>query len=427
MRRKALLAVVSLGAVVTLVLAGCSGGRATPSPTVVNFSAANTQGAVPLTVQFRDETLGDVVGWAWNFGDGSSISTERNPHHTYVTPGVFDVTLAVTSASGTRTITKGAFVRTTASVVTLPPLTPSGADVIGAPTLTASVASSSITPGEETILRLTLDTAPTGLAGFDIGLVFTNGAVVQATSVEFPAFGLTDTIPETFPTPTLRIKAVDVLRSVSPGATNILLATVRVKGLNTGTTIVALTPFRLDDDAGDAFAVAIVQPTIDVTSIDVPASFTMALESRFEATGPSWVTAYQLDLYVAGANPFTSTPFRSYTGFTDETGSISLLVPTGVYDVRGKGSHSLRVLSPNVTISDGLLLDLGVQLEGDTNGDNVVDAADYSAILLSFGQLVADLDPEKRNLDFNQDGVIDSVDYSLLLRNFGLFGEPPFN
>lgn len=42
---------------------------------------------------------GEVAGWNWNFGDGST-STERNPRHTYSQPGKYTVLLTVEDESG---------------------------------------------------------------------------------------------------------------------------------------------------------------------------------------------------------------------------------------------------------------------------------------------------------------------------------------
>ncbi|MCH7397007.1 gliding motility-associated C-terminal domain-containing protein [Belliella sp. DSM 107340] len=43
-------------------------------------------------VRFNDRTLGNVIAWEWNFGDGNS-STEQNPIHTYTSTGNYKVTL----------------------------------------------------------------------------------------------------------------------------------------------------------------------------------------------------------------------------------------------------------------------------------------------------------------------------------------------
>lgn len=52
-----------------------------------------------LTVLFTDLSLGEPVGWIWDFGDGGA-STERNPSHTYARPGNFTVRLTIVNAFG---------------------------------------------------------------------------------------------------------------------------------------------------------------------------------------------------------------------------------------------------------------------------------------------------------------------------------------
>jgi PKD repeat protein len=63
-----------------------------------------------LACRFTDKSKdddGSVVAWAWNFGDGGTTG-ERNPVHTYTTPGKYDVVLTVTDDLGaTATKVKG--------------------------------------------------------------------------------------------------------------------------------------------------------------------------------------------------------------------------------------------------------------------------------------------------------------------------------
>ncbi|MCE5298976.1 MAG: PKD domain-containing protein [Methanoregulaceae archaeon] len=68
-----------------------------PSSLVAKFTADPMKGKPPLTVQFRDESVGETESRSWNFGDGYT-STERNPLHTYQTPGNYSVVLAIQSA-----------------------------------------------------------------------------------------------------------------------------------------------------------------------------------------------------------------------------------------------------------------------------------------------------------------------------------------
>ncbi len=62
------------------------------------FTASPNIGIVPLTVEFTDNTAGDIDGWLWDFGDGST-SDEQDPVHDYTEPGDYTVTLTVTGPS----------------------------------------------------------------------------------------------------------------------------------------------------------------------------------------------------------------------------------------------------------------------------------------------------------------------------------------
>lgn len=72
------------------------------------YTTSNPDNLAPLTVAFTDRSEGSIERWYWDFGDGT-ISTDRNPIHTFTRPGDYDVTLSVTDhysgSAFTRTIT----------------------------------------------------------------------------------------------------------------------------------------------------------------------------------------------------------------------------------------------------------------------------------------------------------------------------------
>ena len=68
-------------------------------PPEADFTAAPLTGDKPLDVQFNDASSGDPTSWNWNFGDGNT-STLQNPLHTYMTVGVYNVTMEAINAGG---------------------------------------------------------------------------------------------------------------------------------------------------------------------------------------------------------------------------------------------------------------------------------------------------------------------------------------
>lgn len=65
------------------------------------FSANPETGCTPMTVNFSNDSSGEISSLAWRFPGGTpAFSTENDPSITYNNPGSFDVTLVVTNAAG---------------------------------------------------------------------------------------------------------------------------------------------------------------------------------------------------------------------------------------------------------------------------------------------------------------------------------------
>ena len=80
---------------------------AASAPTA-SFGAAETRGDAPFSASFTDtsDPSGSAItGWSWDFGDGGG-STAQNPTHVYAVPGTYSVSLTVTNALGSDTVTK---------------------------------------------------------------------------------------------------------------------------------------------------------------------------------------------------------------------------------------------------------------------------------------------------------------------------------
>ncbi|MBD3375438.1 PKD domain-containing protein [candidate division KSB1 bacterium] len=84
------------------------------APLSADFEATPLSGTAPLTVQFQDRCSGEPVAWQWDFGDGSPLSEQQNPAHTYDQPGQYSVTL--TLDDGDDTISKEQYITVLAPV-----------------------------------------------------------------------------------------------------------------------------------------------------------------------------------------------------------------------------------------------------------------------------------------------------------------------
>jgi len=76
---------------------------------VAAFTGSPTSGCAPLTVNFTNQSTGQISSYDWTFGDGGS-STAQNPSHVYTGAGNYTVTLTVTGPCGTDVETKTGYV-----------------------------------------------------------------------------------------------------------------------------------------------------------------------------------------------------------------------------------------------------------------------------------------------------------------------------
>lgn len=82
-------------------------GAPTPTPTATasiaplqpSFIVDRQNGPAPLTVQFFDTSKGQISGYVWDLGDGTT-SNAQNPSHTYHTPGSYLVKLSIYGPDG---------------------------------------------------------------------------------------------------------------------------------------------------------------------------------------------------------------------------------------------------------------------------------------------------------------------------------------
>jgi PKD repeat protein len=84
--------------------------NAAPGAPTATFSADAVGGTTPLTVTFTAVTSGDVEHWMWSFGDGGTAFTGPVISHTYVTSGMFNVSLTVSNTFGSFIVSKPDFI-----------------------------------------------------------------------------------------------------------------------------------------------------------------------------------------------------------------------------------------------------------------------------------------------------------------------------
>src|SRR5207253_6627367 len=92
---------------VLFLLVGC-GKDSLVNPKIgptADFSGTPLAGDQPLDVTFTDLSVAgtsNITAWFWDFGDGTT-STLKNVGHLYGAPGIYNVSLRVTTDDGTDT------------------------------------------------------------------------------------------------------------------------------------------------------------------------------------------------------------------------------------------------------------------------------------------------------------------------------------
>ncbi len=84
------------------------------NPLLADFEADVTSGFATLTVSFSDLSTGNVLSWAWDFGNGET-SIEQNPTVQYTAAGAYTVSLTVSDGLFENTETKADYITVTES------------------------------------------------------------------------------------------------------------------------------------------------------------------------------------------------------------------------------------------------------------------------------------------------------------------------
>ncbi len=82
---------------------------------VANFTTDITSGTTPLTVTFTDLSTNGPTTWEWDFGDGTT-ATSQNPTHTYSAAGTYTVSLNASNVGGSNVTTMTGYIIVNAPV-----------------------------------------------------------------------------------------------------------------------------------------------------------------------------------------------------------------------------------------------------------------------------------------------------------------------
>jgi len=120
-------------------------------------------------------------------------------------------------------------------------------------------------PGESSKINLTLDSAPTGLSGYAIGIKVEQPGIAEVTAVSYPSWaGLSDS--KGIPGFDVQIMAVDLEGKVQTNATQVILATLTLQGRGSGTTPILLTDPNFHDGEGNNMTLSLASGSVTVSA-----------------------------------------------------------------------------------------------------------------------------------------------------------------
>jgi large repetitive protein len=132
------------------------------------------------------------------------------------------------------------------------------------------VTTSSVMNGNTIQYNIVADAFPSGLSGYDLTLTVDDATIGTITGVSFPSptwDGSINSGSSGTPGSSIRINAVDLNTQVQSGATNVVLATITVKGKKIGSAHLVLSSVRMDNDAGGSIVSTLNQGTLTVTPL----------------------------------------------------------------------------------------------------------------------------------------------------------------
>lgn len=145
-----------------------------------------------------------------------------------------------------------------------------GVVISGVQGATVSAGSTTLSPGNAGTVHIMLDSASTGISGYQMTLQSDNAAVVSVTGVTFPSWAaLSEAVPGDGGSYALR--AIDLNSGVEAGATEVTLATLAVQATGSGTAQITIQNLQIDDDAGNPLQAEAKSGTVTVSGGAPPA------------------------------------------------------------------------------------------------------------------------------------------------------------
>jgi len=198
------------------------------------------------------------------------------------------------------------------------------------------IESPTVNQGMEARATIILDSAPKGLAGYDIIVSLRSGEVADILRVEFPQWAKLSN--SSIRGDSIKLKALDLEDKVKPGATNIVLATVIFGNTRQGESLIELTVIKMDDDDGNPITpviepgklTVIGPPPTQTTTTTTTQTVTEATITQETETMPTITVTPTTETTQAIVTTYTSSPYVTSLYYT-YTSTVIVETPSTIY------------------------------------------------------------------------------------------------
>jgi PKD repeat protein len=195
-------------------------------------------------------------------------------------------------------------------------------------------------------VQLVASSLPQGLAGYELVVSLENPGSAQIVGVSYPAWAIVSNTTS-LPASSVKISAVDLNKSVQAGALNVLLATITLRGIDSGSTPIVLSGVTMDADGGGVITPVLLEGQADVYS-EITANFT--------ANRTTGMASENVTFAVGFTCLSTGNPAPSAWHWEFGNGAVSSLEdPVCSYNAPGEYAVTLNV--SNAYTSDSLTRD----------------------------------------------------------------------
>jgi hypothetical protein len=228
----------------------------------------------------------------------------------------------------------------------------------------ATAQSISVIPSSKTVYEgslatfdLVLDSAPAGLAGYEVNVSLSSPELAEITSVRYPAWaGLNKN--SSFPADNVMISGVDLEDRVLRGAADVPFATITIRGDMPGRTDVVVTVKKMDADDGGLIKATVISGRLNVIRADSTAPTTSIKLAGIPGNNGWYLSSVTVSLSATDPDDL---PGAITTFYKIDTGTWTKY--TWSFVVSGDAKHTIYYMSVDVAGNEEIVKQRAINID----------------------------------------------------------------